>query len=438
MNSFWTVVSFTARNKFKAKSFLITTLILVVILSIGINLPAIISLFDKGGDNKAINIGYAIQSDSVEGNKLGQQLKDFYQAQENSEVKLIEYPDAGSVEGNEKAMKAGIADNKIKGYLTFGTVTDSGIPSVTYKSEKLLDSSATQSLEAALQTIKQENVLKDAGLTDAQKVMLFAPIKLDSIQIAATDGAGSAGNGKSPAQQGVDIGLVTVMMMLLFFAIMITGQLIASEITAEKSSRVMEILVTSVSPLKQMFGKIFGMFLVGLFQIAVYVAVMLININFPHNKEAFADFEIDLSKISPDLLIYALVFYLAGYFLYSTLFAAVGSIVSRTEDLGQAVFPITILSLAGFYIATFSISNPESMLVTISSFIPFFSPFVMLLRLGLTNPPVWQVLLSIGILLVSIYGAGWISAKIYRTGVLMYGKRPSFKELRKAMKAYKV
>lgn len=200
----------------------------------------------------------------------------------------------------------------------------------------------------------------------------------------------------------------------------------------------MELLITSVSPLKQMFGKIVGMFLVGLIQITIYVLVIIVNVKLPHNDKMLGEFNIDLTQIDPMLLLYSVLFYLTGYFLFATLFAAVGSIVSRTEDLGQAVLPITMLSLAGFYISIFSISSPDSVLVKVSSFVPFFSPFVMLLRLGLTDPPVWQVWTSIAILLVTIYASVWVSAKIYRTGVLMYGKRPSFKELRKAMKAYKI
>src|SRR5690606_35275336 len=109
----------------------------------------------------------------------------------------------------------------------------------------------------------------------------------------------------------------------------------------------------------------------------------------------------------------AVVYFLAGFFLFATLYAAVGSIVSRTEDLGQAVMPMTFISLAGFYIALFSISTPDSMLVKISSFIPLFSPFVMVLRIGLTDIPMWEVLTPVGILLVAIYISVYISAKIY-------------------------
>jgi len=433
MNSFWTVVGFTARNKFRGKAFLITTLIIAVILSIGVNLPYIISQFDKGGD-KATNIGY-IQSTNVEaaaGTATGDSLKAFYEQQENAKLKLIAYPDKGSAEENEKQLKQAIKDKDIKGYLEFGAMTPSGYPEMSYKSEKMMEFSLTENLTGALQLIRQATILQDAGLTDEQVAQLNAPINIAAVQISSAEG------GRTPAEQGVNMGLIYFIIIFLFMAIITSGQLIASEITAEKSSRVMEILITSVSPLKGMFGKIFGMFTVVLSQVSFFIIVILANVSLPHNKDALAGLDIDLTKIDPLLLAYAIIFFLTGFFLFATLYAAVGSIVSRTEDLGQATMPMTIISLAGFYIAIFSLSAPDSMLVKVTSFIPLFSPFVMILRLGLTDVPFWEAALSIGLLLATIYIAVYVSAKIYRTGVLMYGKRPSWKEIRKAMKAYKI
>ncbi|WP_338554754.1 ABC transporter permease [Paenibacillus sp. KS-LC4] len=439
MSNFWTVVSFTVRNKFRTKSFLVMTLIFAIIITIGANLPYLISLFNNDSV-KTASIGY-IQSEAgsaAEGTKLAEQLKAYYSQQEQPNVVLVDFADTGTDAGNEQALKQGIIDQKIKGYLTFGDVQANGLPAVTYKSEKLMDESTTRSLQGALQTIRTEMIFKEAGLSEEQKVQLFAPVSIETMQIAAEAGTGSNTDGLSPQQQAVNMGLVSIIVIMLFFVIMVTGQLIATEITSEKGSRVMEILITSVSPLTQMFGKVFGMFLVGLFQLVLYGAVMIINLSLPQNKNAFMNWNIDFNQINPSLIVYAIIYYLAGYFLYAMLYAAIGSIVSRTEDLAQAVMPITILSLAGFYISTFSISNPDTMLVKVASYVPFFSPFVMMLRIGLTNPPVWQVLLSLGILFVSIYIFGWLGAKIYRTGVLMYGKRPTFKELIKAMRAYKV
>lgn len=433
MNNFWTVVSFTVRNKVRGKAFIISTLVLALLLSIGINIPYFATQFSGDGD-KTVTIGFIQAGEDDAGTVTGNGLKAYFEAQSETGVKLAPYADQGDAAANEKLLKQAIKDKTIAGYLTFGDMTASGFPVVTYNSEKLMDYKVTSLLQNALQMIRQTAVLQDAGLTGEQLAVLNAPIEISALQISAGEG----GDGKSEEEQGVNMGLVYFIIIFLFMAVMISGQMIASEITAEKSSRVMEILITSVAPLKSMFGKIFGMFVIVMLQIAVYVAVIVLNVSLPHNRETLTEFNINLSNIDPMLLIYSLIFFLTGFFLFATLYAAVGSIVSRTEDLGQAVMPMTIISLAGFYIAIFSISTPDSMLVKATSFIPLFSPFVMVLRLGLTDPSTWEVLVSIGLLLVAIYIAVYVSAKIYRTGVLMYGKRPSWKEIRKAMKAYKI
>ncbi|MFC3341714.1 ABC transporter permease [Paenibacillus abyssi] len=413
----------------RTKSFLITTAIIAIILSIGVNLPYIISQFNK---DEPANIGF-IETNAPE---VTGPLKAYYEGMENPGLKLISYPDTGSGEANEEALRQAIISGDIKGYILFESNEAVGFPKVFYKSEGLMDMGTSGTLSAALQTIKTDAVLQEAGLTEAQELLLRSPIEIETTQISLTDAA--VGEGKSADQQGLAMGFVYAMMILLFMGIFVTSQLIATEITAEKSSRVMEILVTSVSPLTQMFGKIFGMFLIGIMQIGVYVAVFVINVTLPHNVEMLEGLNINFADIDPSLYVFAVIFYLTGYFLYSTLFAAVGSIVSRTEDLAQALMPITFLSMGGFYIGIFGMTSPTATFVEITSFIPFFAPFAMFLRIGLTDPAFWEIALSLGLLVACILLFGWLSAKIYRTGVLMYGKRPSFKELRKAMKAYKV
>jgi ABC-2 type transport system permease protein len=239
-------------------------------------------------------------------------------------------------------------------------------------------------------------------------------------------------------KSGALYGVVYLILFLLFTTIMGTGQLIATEITAEKSSRVMEVLVTSVSPLTQMFGKIFGMFIIGLSQTALFVAAAAINLSMPHNDSALKSIGINIKDVPVDVFIYAIAFYLIGYFLFATLYAGVGSLVSRTEDLGQAVMPLMFLNLGGFYIGMFGLNAPDSTFVKVASFIPFFTPYAMFMRIGMTEVPIWEIAVSLGVLLITTLVCGWLSAKIYRTGVLLYGKRPTIKELRKAMKAYKL
>lgn len=428
-NGFLTVLGFTVRNKFRSKSFIVTSVIIALLVTVGVNLPYIISLFKT---DKATEIG-AIAGD------ISTRLEQFYAGQEKPDIVIKQYSDQGSQDANDKFLKEQVSAGEIKGYLEFGeTDAASGFPKVVYKSTSTMDFGFTNKLKTGLLTIKNENVAKDLPKETLQRIS--APVVIDNVQISTTDGgAGSVGKeGKTAKEVSIATAMVYVLVIVLFMGVMITGQLIATEITAEKSSRVMEVLITSVSPLHQMFGKIIGMLLVGLSQIAMIVAVALVNLALPHNIDAFNNLNFKLSDIDPLPLTYSIVFYLLGYFLYATIFAAVGSIVSRTEDLSQAVMPITMLSLAGFYLAIFGLTTPDATYIKVTSYIPFFTPFLMFLRIGLTDPALWEVILSLAILCASILGMGWLSAKIYRTGVLMYGKRPTMKELRKAMKAYKI
>lgn len=419
-------MSFTMKNKLRNRAFVITTIVLALLMVVAANVPTFLDKFASGGGPK--KIGYAVgeQADIISG------LEAYFAGQEEPKAQLVPIEASGTPDEQTAALKQAITDKKIRGYLTFTENEEAGFPNVTYYSKKMLDSGTAEALGTGLREVKTEQAVKEANLTQAQLSKLFDPVQLESVQIS--DNA----NGKTAEEQGTAIGLTYVVLILLFMSTMITGQLIATEITAEKSSRVMEIIVTSVSPLKQLFGKVLGTFLVGLLQLVVIVGAAVINLALPQNQASLQSLGIRLDSIEPNMIIFAIVFYLIGFFLYAMLFAAVGSIVSKTEDLGQAVMPITLITLAGFYIAIFSMTHPDSSLVTVCSFIPFFSPFIMFMRIGLANPAWWEVVLSIGILAASVLLLGWLSAKIYRTGVLMYGKRPSVKELIKAMKAYKV
>lgn len=421
MNSMWTVMAFTMRNKLRSKAFVVMTIILAVLLVVVGNLPYLI---DKlGGGDKATQVGYAEGAQA----EIVQELKIYYAELPEPDVELV------SIAGSEEQLKDALENGDVKGYLTFVEDAETGFPKATYNAKSAFSGGTSSSLTAALNQVKMNRVIENVGLTDEQQKQLFTPVSLETQKVSFTDE-----KGKTEEEQGMAIALTYVMIILLFMAVMISGQLIATEITAEKSSRVMEIIVTSVSPLKQMWGKILGTFFVAMLQLIILLAALVINLTMPQNKASLDKLGIDLSTLDMTLVIYAIFFYLAGFFLYATLFAAVGSIVSRTEDLGQAILPITMLTLVGFYIAMFGLNSPDSTLIVVCQYIPFFSPFIMFLRIGLAEPAWWEIVLSVGILFASILAIGWLSAKIYRVGVLMYGKRPSIKEIVKAMKAYKV
>lgn len=434
MNNMWTVIRFTFMNKVRTKSFVVTTLIFALLISIGINLPYLIQLFtgDKAGAEEVNRIGLVYGQEQ----QLAEQLETTWSNLPATSYELVKYETA-----DEAAINKDIENGIIEGYLKFEEQEGSTFPAVVYSSEEQIMSPELQSnLQAALQVAKTRSIVEGLNLTEAQIQELNQPVYIDArtIEEAGTSSAGGAFDGEEGSSEVINYIVVYALVILFFFTLMSTGNMIAAEVTTEKSSRIMEILITSVSPLSQMFGKVIGMFLLGLSQIATFGIVTVINLMLPHNIDTLKEMNLDLSAIDPMLLVFGLIFYILGYFLYAMLYAAIGSIVSRTEDLGQAVMPITMLSLVAFYIATFSLSAPDSMLMKVSGYIPFISPTTILVRIGLGDIALWEILLSLAILIVSILIFGWLAAKIYRTGVLMYGKRPTFKELGKAMKAYKM
>jgi ABC-2 type transport system permease protein len=423
-------MSFSMRNRMRTKAFITSTIVIVILTSVVVNLAYLIFMDPYSEPDR---IGF-VENDAP---AVTDRLKAYYGSREKPLIELVGYPDAGSPEANEASMKERIRNGEIEGYLDFEA--DGLFPKVTYKSDDPLDTGRTASLESALQAIKADIILSDANLTDEQREALAQRVRIEAVQISTTEGAGSVGeDGKSQAEQTLAFMLVYVVIFMLYMGILITGQLIATEITAEKSSRVMEILVTSVAPLTQMFGKIFGMCVVGLSQIAAFGLAAAVNLMLPHSREMLRELGLGASSLDPMLIVYAVVFYLTGYFLYATLYAAAGSIVSRTEELGQAIMPLTTMMMVALFVGVFGMFNPNAGFSVVLSYVPFFTPYLMFARIGMADPALWEVLLSLGILVAAIFLLGWLSAKIYRTGVLMYGKRPSWKELRKAMKAYKV
>ncbi|MEK4665770.1 ABC transporter permease [Priestia sp. FSL H7-0729] len=431
MNKMGTITGFTFKNKVKTKSFMVTTIVLALLISIGLNVPYFITLFNGGSiggasSSNPVNIGLL----SAGQTEVSEKLESFSAAQGDQAYRFI-----ASGDKDEAALTADAEAGLIDGYLKFEAVAGQEFPQPILYSAEDVSPQIIASIEAALQSVKLDVVVKDV-LTAEQKELITTPVKLTE-QSLSTDESG-AGAESEGSMSPINYIVVYLLIILLFTSTMMTGNMIASEITAEKSSRIMEILITSVSPLSQMFGKIIGIFMVGMLQIGIFGAVVAGNILLPHNRAVLGDFNMSLSDVNIAVIVYGLIFYILGYFLYAVLFAAIGSMVSRTEELGQAVLPITMLSLVSFYIAIFSISTPNILLLKIASFIPFTSPTAILVRIGAGVAPTWEILTSLAILIVSIIIFGWLAAKIYRTGVLMYGKRPTFKELFKAMKAYKI
>lgn len=293
--------------------------------------------------------------------------------------------------------------------------------------EKIGDEDIPNKLKKALQQLKSAQATQQLGLTSEQIASIYEPVTFH--KAALEKGA------KTEKELNQARTLVYALLFVIYFSVIMYGTMIAMEIATEKSSRVMEILISSVSPVKQMFGKILGVALLSLTQYAILGAVGYFSLKSAGNDTAGpGDFfsALSLDAVPVATVIYAVIFFILGYLLYATLFAMLGSLVSRTEDTQQLMAPVTLGLVAGFYIAIFGLSSPESPLVVVTSFIPFFSPMIMFLRVGLVAIPFWQVGLSIVILIATIGLFVWIGTRVYRGGVLMYGKT-SWKSISQAL-----
>jgi ABC-2 type transport system permease protein len=220
-----------------------------------------------------------------------------------------------------------------------------------------------------------------------------------------------------------------LLLFLLYMTVMMYGQLVATSVASEKSNRAMEMLITSAKPMNLMFGKVIGSGLAGLAQISVMLitAGVFYKINEAH-LEAISIIK-SVFSMPPQIIFYTILFYITGYFVYAFLYGALGSLASRTEDINTSIMPIILIFMVAFFIAFYGMMSPETPLLTVASFIPFVSPMAMFVRISMTEVPIWQIVVSVALMFATIWGTGWLAAKIYRIGILMYGKPPKIKDL---------
>ena len=271
-------------------------------------------------------------------------------------------------------------------------------------------------IRGALSGIAAEQRLRNLGLDNRKIAGVLAPA---SLQVEAT------GNGPTGQEFQTRFWLVYVLVFMLYLTVIQYGNMVAMGVIGEKSSRITEIMTASVRPFDQMTGKILGVGLLGLTQYAVWISAGLISLLTERLRDGQGS---GLAAVSPGvLLLFALCFVL-GFLLYAAMLAGLGSLLSRTEDAQQAMMPVIMLLVGGFLLTFVAMANPEGTPAVVGSFIPFFSPLVMFARAVLGSPPVWQVALSLLLLAATVAAAVWAAARVYRTGVLMYGKRPSLME----------
>jgi len=227
-----------------------------------------------------------------------------------------------------------------------------------------------------------------------------------------------------------------IMIFALYMVILLYGQMVATNVATEKSSRAMEVLITSAAPTSMMFGKVLASCLAGLLQLVAVFGSALLFYNI--NASYWGDNPIveSIFNMPVELFIYMLIFFILGFLIYAFLFGAIGSTASKLEDINTSVMPITLLFIFGFMVVIFSMTSGDvdTLLMTICSYVPFTSPMAMFTRIAMSTVPFYEILISIVILIASVIGIGVISAKIYRIGVLLYGTPPKIGAILKAIR----
>ena len=295
-------------------------------------------------------------------------------------------------------------------------ILDSARPE--YRSKNTSDF-GIRSLESAISQAVTARKLERAGLTGDKVKDFTRRVELDTKKLTAEGGAQEDG--------GMGFILAFVMLFFMYMTVLFYGLFMMRGVIEEKQSRIVEIVVSSVRPFEMMMGKLIGIGLVGLTQIGIWItSVALLS---TIGISVFASRGVTLPHIPLAMLAYFLLFFVLGYFLFATLYAIVGATVGSEEEAQQAQFPVTILIVIPMMIFTTVMANPNGPLAVTLSMIPFFAPTLMMLRIAVISPPLWQILLSMAIMVVTILGAVWLAAKIYRVGILMYCKRPSLAEL---------
>lgn len=415
MNNFFIILMHTYLSKLKTKSFIVTSLITVAIIVALTNLPNIIEYFNK---NDVEKIAVVDETDGQLFAVLKEQVKAV-----NSELKLNEFD--GTLSEAEKAVEKG----SYKGVLQL-TLSDGKLPEATYKAMSITDSTTSTELQSYVQQIKVSMAASQINLSPEQLAKLYEPVSFKQVALEE--------NAKTEKELTQARGLVYALLFIIYFAVIMYANMIAMEVATEKSSRVMEILISSVSPIKQMFAKILGVGLLSLTQLALMLVVGYYSIkqNLDTLKGASFDF-LGFGDIPIATIVYGVIFFILGYLLYATLAAFLGSLVSRIEDVQQMITPMTLLVAAGFMMAMFGLGQPDATFIKVTSFIPFFAPMLMFLRVGMLNIPIWEAGISIGILILTIIVLAIFGARVYRGGVLMYGKSNSFKDIKKALQLTK-
>ncbi len=401
MNNFWITVAHTAGKRLKSKAFLWSTIIMSVIAIGLMNVENIADTFtgsDKDDEKTQSTIAVVSEIENEEIAKL-------LSSQDEGEFDYVSFTE-GDI---EMAIKAAETDEYD---FVLGLSGDALNLEVEFFGAGT-DFMLAQQVRTEVQRMKETAVTNDLGLNAEELAMIYSPINFHELPLSEN---GTVQTEESHMQS---YWMVYGIVFAIYMIIIMFGSMIATEVATEKSSRVMELIVSSVNPVTQMFGKITGIGLSGIVNIgailvAAYVGYIISGATY---LDTMLRDVIDLSLIG-----YAVLLVVLGYLLYGGVAAMLGALVSRAEEVNQALQPLIFLAMIAFFISMFGLNVPDATFITVLSYIPFFTPQLLFLRMGMTPVATWEIVVILAILVISVILINLLAARIYKGGVLMYGK----------------
>jgi ABC-2 type transport system permease protein len=318
-----------------------------------------------------------------------------------------------SVDEVRHELDARVGRKEIEGYIIIPpNLLQKGQPE--FSARNTADVFTQSKVENSINRALRSQRMVENGIDEKKIELMSEPVNLKT-----TGAGGKESRGESSFYLVFGLGLLIYMSVLLY------GQFVLGAVIEEKETRIAEILFSSMRSFPLMMGKLIGVSLVALTQLGIWAVA------FTSLSAWVAGSSFTLPHIPAMVFVYFVLFFLMGYFIYATVYAVVGSMVTTTQEGGQLALPIVLLLVMGFYLSFNIIRSPNSSLAFWASMFPFFAPITMLVRIVTETPPLWQILLSFGIGIATVVGLMWLAARIYRVGMLMYGKKASIPEVLK-------
>ncbi len=426
MHNVWTLVQREYLERVRTRSFVIFTLLMPAFMAGIVLIPTKIAQMNSGGERRLVIVANDAKLGVAVGQELGtskpqtgtpDEQEGEFSAPTTYAIQVVTDPS----DDERDRLNRQVTDGQITGYLW---LTDAALADhkVVYSTKEAADFGQSSELRNAVRAAVTKQQLEQRGMKGPEVDALLTPIKLQTIRVE---------KGKE-GTSGTTVFLTAfAMVMLLYAVVLIYGMAVMRSVIEEKSTHILEVLLSSVTAKELLAGKIVGVGAVGLTQIIVWV-IFAALFSVP-GLVAAKSFLGQVHVPMMGMIAFA-IFFLLGYLLYSSMYAAIGSMVNTDQEAQQMQWPAMLPILIAVFLMNAVIQHPNSPLAFWLSIFPFFAPILMLVRILIEQPPMWQIALCVGIMLATIYALLSLSSRIYRIGILMYGKRPTLPELRRWLK----